>query len=935
MKLIFVAVQLAAVVLFIVGFYEIVYNAGKNWCKMTYMFEYPQYIAVQPQLPEVIREKHPHRCLVVYGEGVWVNDLAKGKFSGIPVLFIPGSGGTEKQARSLGSVLHQKTQVDKILPYHFDVFAVGFNDENSAIYGPALFQQAEFVAASIDHILSLYGSSSSEENDRGKPESVVIVAHSMGGLIPRFLMRQKSFDTKKISAVITLASPHASPVAMLDAHIKHFYESLSNGHDLVTEISVVGGLRDWVVPARITAYDGGVTTISHAVPDVWASTDHLCSVWCKQLVLVTSRAVLDWVDLGTMQISKDDGLRKQIARYHFSHRSAGKKYYTSKHPEQIKSFDTTAKWLEVSTKQWSMSSDRLNVSTYFMVPIYERDENFQQATVFAEGSELRDWVYLCRKIEIDRANPRVKKCLEAMNYSAAGRILPPVMGRKRKVVHVPMHNLRKELNVTHLVLYLPAKNFVTYYVDVYGIEERKILGRLSPNPGDLPLLGDSETNRKTMAYNVTLPGLNSYWKSYELRITPIEGCDSDFAGHMIFHVPWSSEDKFETVHGKRSSTIDLFYQTPSNRNSATFPFVELILHPQCQYRLATRFSLFGSIAQITRLSWSYLPAFFVFALLLGVSQQLHFLAEVGRCVSLLSTSEICLRGVLIVYASFTIAHYFHDDQTTGFVPDTDVPYVVSATDGFLMLPLLLYLAAAGLLFISIRGLWVGTLVYGNSLQVVAVRIFKRAVVPKLPAGDVADIVTDLAVDTLLSRFPFILAFALTALAFATCGSVALVVGAVGYFIKIGKFYEDFLQDLLIRGLRGKKTEISDSKLLSQVRFHISMLLLWLTIIGLNIGSLVFWFHQAKELHDLRLSPDPSLYVSIVFCMSISILWQEGVPFTGAGRPSEFFSVPSILLLLAIFGLLNGLVHIYVLSNVVGLAFMLITAQQARALASKN
>jgi hypothetical protein len=40
----------------------------------------------------------------VYGEGKAAAYLEKGKFSGIPVLFIPGNSGSYKQVRSLASV---------------------------------------------------------------------------------------------------------------------------------------------------------------------------------------------------------------------------------------------------------------------------------------------------------------------------------------------------------------------------------------------------------------------------------------------------------------------------------------------------------------------------------------------------------------------------------------------------------------------------------------------------------------------------------------------------------------------------------------------------------------------------------------------------------------------------------------------------------------
>jgi len=46
----------------------------------------------------------PKYGLYVYGEGKSAGYLEKGKYSGIPVLFIPGNSGSYKQVRSLASV---------------------------------------------------------------------------------------------------------------------------------------------------------------------------------------------------------------------------------------------------------------------------------------------------------------------------------------------------------------------------------------------------------------------------------------------------------------------------------------------------------------------------------------------------------------------------------------------------------------------------------------------------------------------------------------------------------------------------------------------------------------------------------------------------------------------------------------------------------------
>jgi hypothetical protein len=55
---------------------------------------------------------------------------------------------------------------------------------------------------------------------------------------------------------------------------------------------------------------------STAVPTVWLSTDHLCSVWCKELVLVVVRTLFDIVNLSTKQVSENVQERNSVFRYH-------------------------------------------------------------------------------------------------------------------------------------------------------------------------------------------------------------------------------------------------------------------------------------------------------------------------------------------------------------------------------------------------------------------------------------------------------------------------------------------------------------------------------------------------------------------------------------------------------------------------------------------
>ena len=80
--------------------------------------------------------------------------------------------------------------------------------------------RSEFVAASVRHILSLYPPSS-------RPSSVLIIAHSMGGVVAQALFTLPSFPPSLVSTIITLSSPLARPVITFDPSLLGFYGGIS------------------------------------------------------------------------------------------------------------------------------------------------------------------------------------------------------------------------------------------------------------------------------------------------------------------------------------------------------------------------------------------------------------------------------------------------------------------------------------------------------------------------------------------------------------------------------------------------------------------------------------------------------------------------------------------------------------------------------------
>lgn len=133
---------------------------------------------------------------------------------------------------------------------HFDFFTIDFNQELSGLSGGLLDDQTKFLNESISRILLLYHSSKTT-----KPNSVILIGHSMGGVIAHGLLVQNSIQNVKM--LITLASPHRRPSLYIDWYITNYYGEFKRKEYLfssnnITLITIAGGYYDRLVNSWLT-----------------------------------------------------------------------------------------------------------------------------------------------------------------------------------------------------------------------------------------------------------------------------------------------------------------------------------------------------------------------------------------------------------------------------------------------------------------------------------------------------------------------------------------------------------------------------------------------------------------------------------------------------------------------------------------------------------
>ncbi|CAI9111514.1 OLC1v1011757C1 [Oldenlandia corymbosa var. corymbosa] len=338
-----------------------------NGCVMTYM--YPTYIPISIVNATSVTSSSSTSIkygLFLYHEGwkrIDFNDHLK-NLNGIPLLFIPGNGGSYKQVRSLAAESDRAYQggpfepnyyqqaihnlekeggadVDVPLPSEYsrmlDWFAVDLEGEHSAMDARILEEHSNHVVYAIHRILDLYKESHNSRIKEGaaspssQPKSVVLVGHSMGGFVARAAIIHPDLRKSAVETVLTLSTPHQSPPLPLQPSLGRFYASVNDqwrrgylpqtsqsGHYLsepllsrVVVVSISGGYNDYQVRSNLESLDGivppthGFTISSTGMKNVWLSMEHQVILWCNQLVVQVSHTLLSLIDYESGQLFSD------------------------------------------------------------------------------------------------------------------------------------------------------------------------------------------------------------------------------------------------------------------------------------------------------------------------------------------------------------------------------------------------------------------------------------------------------------------------------------------------------------------------------------------------------------------------------------------------------------------------------------------------------
>lgn len=593
----------------------------KRDCEMSYMYETPQY--KQIPLPKDIAEKFPRYGLYLYGEGQYYRRISSLELEGNPVLFIPGNGGSMKQCRSVASFLLRKAEKRQWKP-HFNVFSIDFDEERTAIYGGTLDDQIEFVAHSIKVILKLYAKSEATV----KPQSVVLVAHSMGGMVARGVFALPNFDPGTINVMYTLATPHLHPVISFDTHIASAYSSINSywreNQNNIMNVSIVsasGGDSDFQVNgavARLPSYiTHSVSTTTTSMPRVWVSADHQCIVWCKQVVLAVTRSLFDMVDADTGHISDDLDWRMKVIHHHFVHHSGISDLSKLGKASRVRLLDSYEVH-QLHDLQWTSIQQMNRNSAYYFYDLVSLKQQGKSHIVARTTVATERWILACGSVN----------CTHAVDLSAFAYLTPDF-----KVAKVDLESLLED-NIMLLIFKVSKRSDDLGHIDVNVLSEDDGAPLNFTVPSifsNLWTLNQGYTSIETIGkikngfyHKISLNGLHSIYHAYKVILSPTSVTQR--------HTPLV-EIELPTHPGYKYSKSNQMTIKLVGTSGYEVPTLHVYTDGDTEYTITIKADFMQFLGQILRFIWPVLPSMVCFNVMLAFSYQLKSSVSGKMCLS--------------------------------------------------------------------------------------------------------------------------------------------------------------------------------------------------------------------------------------------------------------------------------------------------------------
>nr|CDS25632.1 ubiquitin specific peptidase 10 (C19 family) [Hymenolepis microstoma] len=536
----------------------------------------------------------------------------------LPVLFIPGSQGNINQIRSIATIASELYLINK-LNYSFEFFSLDFLEDSSAVSTEILERQSECVASIIPFIYSLFSK---------KSAPLLIIGHSMGGLVAHHALASATFDPSIVNTVLTIASPLKSPVISLGYNLQSFYrrvhdfwkkEALQPEYGHITYLSITGGVSDHLVWDGLGTLglpsDRAFYLSTQAVNRVWLTCDHLCILWCKQLLMQINKAIFDIVNVTErMYLNSQD--RIDVLKKILLSRSVPIEPPPS--PPGLMAASTLStvvinkrcKWINrVGGSSGVFFIPMTSGCTYLKVGLLSGHQN--ERLLLITNSVNVKGVYLynnstgtvpCNtlyKISEDSIQSIVVPANSSDNYRH--RKLWMISFNKFKKDDRHLFDLDEYLVVVHFTYQMekPVQSYLfKNFFDISTARQGSIMFDLIDNLDNRFIKSDKSKSRGVIDlprtrnmesfFRLSLP-VNDYYFGPSLPAPQIQiephtcSSDVDLYGIIIFSLPWDNQVYLYRFNPSVAESFSLQTVTPipNNYTSLPSPTVDIIIDPRC------------------------------------------------------------------------------------------------------------------------------------------------------------------------------------------------------------------------------------------------------------------------------------------------------------------------------------------------------------------
>uniref|UniRef100_U5EZS7 GPI inositol-deacylase n=1 Tax=Corethrella appendiculata TaxID=1370023 RepID=U5EZS7_9DIPT len=823
----FLVVSLINLCLFLYGVLITLTNFEENRCHLTFMYEFPNFIRIHFKE----NDQFPRYNLYAYSEGHLTKKARNMEFSGAPVIFIPGHSGSYKQARSLASVALRKG-IDNNWIQHLDYFTVDFNEEYTGVFGGTLEDQTQFLEHCITSVLDLY------KHLPNRPKSIVLVGHSMGGKVAQAMLLSPNVS-KFVHTIINLATPMDKPVLSLDYYLQSYYDKIENYWSINREfqleitnttntcckrdnpidgkvdrknddlfvlndkllITIGGGSRDIIIhPGLTNSKFSDIHAMATNIPDVWLTTDHLCIVWCLELVLVINRYLYSIIQpsnpktryITAQNFIEDKAQRLLKAKHYFknpmSEIKTGETYLVNVNSDNL------GDWVEDSRRVFTVKfKNGLNTTHFQMIRLLDSPHH-KYLKVDAINLETDDWIFGCAANEVYATG---RFCSQGVSLTKYAKQFPSLR-HERTTIQLDLHNLKlRHPEWTHVIIkILPTNEPVKLSVDIHDPDNRKLTISMPKwySFNEVKLLDD--TILGGLLYKIELNGMEETYQSVSLNLD-IRSCSSEHYNSVVkVCVPWTKGfDRYHFFTDTKKAPMYIYPPTPKplRYNTTANPIsIELNLDPNCRYRINYQNSISMTMARLVQQYSHWIPAHLVSIILLAFKHQISLTpnAEKFKCGKLHKALLRSTSPFFIIFTSRVFAKFFLWFKELPQPEAYDVPVLLSV---------MIHGSALALLTLITAGTWAGICFCGNFAHKILFKLIS------LPIPTISS-----AVVSGVQKFPITAAALLISIALGSCGGIALICGCLIYFILLAKMYEDYLEEfvfntakLIARKLFGK------------------------------------------------------------------------------------------------------------------------------------